>query len=1040
MSYKSTKKTIGMSKALYFLKRMMLLLVLAVAFYGCREDKEKEQVRGLSDIADNEEVANHLTAFEGRGALTDGSEPTPAEEAIKQFEVSSDLDLELVLSEPLVYQPVEISFDTKGRLWVVQYNQYPYPEGLKIKGIDNHLRVQFDKMPEAPPAGSKGADKITIFEDTDGNGSFDKSTDAITGLNITTSVALGRKKIWVLNPPYLIAYPDPDGDGIPDDDPEIHLQGFGIQDTHAVANSLRWGPDGWLYGAQGSTTTSSVSSTATENVFFQGQAIWRYHPETSVFEIFSEGGGNTFNVEFDSKGNLFSGHNGVGRGPYYKQGAYYHKSWGKHGSLTNPYAFGYLGDMGFEGDNTRFTHAILRYESGELPSRFEGNFIALNPLQGDIILSNAIDNGSSLRTVDKEKIVDTKDVWFRPIDMQAGPDGNIYVSDWYDSRLSHVDPNDTWFKKSGRIYRVKKQNGEVGYKPFDISRYSNEKLIELLRYKNRWFRQKALQVLGEKKDTSMLPDLTKLFRTGKGQVSLEALWAIHLIGGFNEKIALEGLRHQNQYVRMWTVRLLGDRVRISDNEAKALAEISVQENDVEVRSQLAATAKRVQGLVALPIIKGLLLNHDDSEDPDIPMQIWWALESKTESNSAEVIAMFRNKQLWQVPLVKQVLLNRLIQRYIMVPGVENYAATTELFKLAPDKETGSSLMKGLEEGLRGKNYSELPAELIKAIRPYRIHGEGQWAMALRQKDAHAKNEALRAIQNRKTDLAERQSYIRILGQGDYPEFVPVLLEIIGRPESEESNTIKIASLNTLQNYSTDSIGKTVLRLYPYILRENHDVRSTALGLLISRPEWASSLLDEIEENLTIDRNDLTIDLVNRIKLLGDEKLVERTEKIWPESIRSTASEKTTQIKRYVDLVKSENGNPESGKSVYQNACGACHRLFGQGGSIGPELTGYERRNYGNMISQVVDPSADIGEGYASYTLKTKDGRTIVGFLTSRSEMNVSVKPYGGETMQFSTDQILSMEPEEHSLMPEGLLDKLTDEDVKNLFAYIMKKE
>src|SRR5690606_29089624 len=147
-------------------------------------------------------------------------------------------------------------------------------------------------------------------------------------------------------------------------------------------------------------TTSQVSSTATKDVFFQGQTIWRYHPESKIFEIFAEGGGNTFNVEIDSKGRIYSGHNGYGRGPYYKQGGYYLKSWGKHGPLTNPYAFGYLKDMESDGEKVRFTHAILRYEGGQLPKRYEGNFIALNPLQGNVVLSDFVKNGSTIRTVD----------------------------------------------------------------------------------------------------------------------------------------------------------------------------------------------------------------------------------------------------------------------------------------------------------------------------------------------------------------------------------------------------------------------------------------------------------------------------------------------------------------------------------------------------------------------------------------------------------------------------------------------------------------
>src|SRR5690606_15549903 len=239
-------------------------------------------------------------------------------------------------------QPLEISFDAQGRLWVIHYNQYPYPEGVKITGLDNHLRVEFDKVPDAPPEGVKGADKITIFEDTDGDGTYDRAIESISGLNIATSASQGYGKIWVLNPPYLISFPDADGDGIPNGEPTVHLRGFGLQDTHAVANSLRWGPDGWLYGAQGSTTISSVSSKASPDTYFEGQAIWRYHPISGIFEIFAEGGGNTFNVEFDAQGRIFSGHNGYGRGPYYNQGAYYEKSWWKHGPLTNPYAFGFL--------------------------------------------------------------------------------------------------------------------------------------------------------------------------------------------------------------------------------------------------------------------------------------------------------------------------------------------------------------------------------------------------------------------------------------------------------------------------------------------------------------------------------------------------------------------------------------------------------------------------------------------------------------------------------------------------------------------------
>ncbi|OYY02986.1 MAG: dehydrogenase, partial [Sphingobacteriia bacterium 35-40-5] len=220
------------------------LFFLIAGLQACNTDQQSKAPE-IKDIAANDDVARYMEAFKGLGALTDSTQPTQPQKALSNFRIPDDLSMDLVLSEPDIVQPVELSFDHRGRLWVVQYHQYPYPLGLKVTSVDNFLRVHFDKVPVAPPGGLTGADKISIFEDTDGNGTYDKSTDAIKGLNIATSVLTGRGKIWVLNPPYLLSYDDPDADGIPDKEPEVHLSGFGLEDTHAVANSLRWGPDGW---------------------------------------------------------------------------------------------------------------------------------------------------------------------------------------------------------------------------------------------------------------------------------------------------------------------------------------------------------------------------------------------------------------------------------------------------------------------------------------------------------------------------------------------------------------------------------------------------------------------------------------------------------------------------------------------------------------------------------------------------------------------------------------------------------------------------
>jgi hypothetical protein len=172
--------------------------------------------------------------------------PLPPAESARAFSVPDDLDIELVLSEPLIAQPLHLTFDERGRLWVVQYRQYPAPAGLKQVSHDKFWRSVYDQVPPPPPNHFPGMDRVSIHEDTDGDGQFDAHKVFVDGLNIATSVALGRGGVWVLNPPYLLFYPDRNHDDVPDGDPEVHLSGFGLEDTHSVANSLRWGPDGWL--------------------------------------------------------------------------------------------------------------------------------------------------------------------------------------------------------------------------------------------------------------------------------------------------------------------------------------------------------------------------------------------------------------------------------------------------------------------------------------------------------------------------------------------------------------------------------------------------------------------------------------------------------------------------------------------------------------------------------------------------------------------------------------------------------------------------
>ncbi len=1011
------------------------LPLLTLMPIGCRRGNNKNAK--LEDVAANDEVARYMKAFEKKGEQPDGSKPVAPQQALALFRLPADLQINLVASEPEIAQPVFLNFDQRGRLWVVQYNQYPYPAGLKVTSIDNHDRVTFDKVPQPPPLGEKGADRITIFEDTDGDGHYDKSTDAISGLNIATSVALGRGKIWVLTPPYLVAYPDADGDGSPDGPPVVHLRGFGLEDTHAVANSLRWGPDGWLYGAQGSTTTANISSAASQNVSFSGQAIWRYHPETHVFEVFAEGGGNTFYVEIDRKGRIFSGDNGNVRGFYFKQGGYYTKNWGKHGALTNPYAFGHLPNMGLSGDNQRFTHAWLRYEGDNLPDRYRGAMIALNPLHGYVQLTDFVPNGSSFNNIDKERILQTSDRWFRPVDIKTGPDGAVYIADWYDSRLSHVDPRDTWDKSSGRIYRLSSPSGGEPVRPFDLGKLTGAELIPLLFHNNRWFREQALRQLGDRKDRSLLPALTRILTTDTGQNALEALWAINISGGFNDSIARTALLHHDAYVRMWAVRLLGDARTVSPAIGVLLADVAAHEPHPEVRSQLASSAKRLPAAIDIAIVRNLLLHYDDSADPDIPLLLWWAIESKAESDREKVVGLFADLRIWRRPTVKQTILGRLMQRYTMAGGDDNMLACARLLEKAPAKQDGLLLIAGLQEGLRGLAPAHMPLRLETALQPYRKEmDDGSPSLAIRQGGRKALHRAVTLIADPRENIGKRLAYIRVMGEINQPEVIPVLLRLLDNETS--SPALLIASLQSLQHYEDPAIVRKVLEIYADKLRAAPDTREAALNLFASRATWAALFLENVGNGKKIHADDVPVAVAQKMAGLGDPVISRKIGALWPGTRLATSTEKNEKIAAVTRLLQTGKGDQAKGQLLFAGACGSCHRLFSNGGNIGPDLTGYDRSLSGDLLRNIIDPNASIREGYAYYHIVTTDGRHITGKITGRQGSVMKIQPLGSEEITLGPQQIKEMQPMAGSVMPEHLLDALTPQQLRDLFSYLTR--
>ena len=957
--------------------------------------------------------------------------PISPAESLKQFEVFDDLVIDQLLAEPLVKQPVFLNFDERGRMWVVQYQQYPSPAGLKMTSRDNYWRAVYDKVPPAPPNHIRGRDKITIHEDTDGDGVFDKHKTFLDGLNIVTSLAHGRGGVWVLNPPYLLFYPDKNRDDIPDSDPMVHLAGFGLEDTHSVVNSLRWGPDGWLYAAQGSTVTAKVRRPGFDEneIVSMGQNIWRYHPEMRRYEVFAEGGGNAFGVEFDAQGRVYSGHNGGDtRGFHYVQGGYLRKGFTKHGPLSNPYAFGYFNGMPHN-KVPRFTHNFIVYEGAGLPEKYLGKILGVEPLQGRVVMSDRTALGSSFKTLDTGHPIQTSDRWFCPVDIKSGPDGAVYVCDWYDDQVNYyrnhegqIDP------QNGRVYRLRAK-GSQPMKSFDLAKRTTAELVELLRHKNKWHRQTASRLLADRKDAKALPVLNNILRDELGQAALEAFWAINLCGGFNPEFAEQTLKHANPHVRAWTVRLLGDERLVSEATAKLLAGLAKREPHVEVRGQLAATAKRLPVGQALPIVRALLTHDTDAGDIYQPLMVWWALESKAGDHPGEVLGLFDDKSLWQESLVREHILNRIIRRYAKAGARADLVSCARLFEMAPNAESAKVLMTGFEEAYKGRSLAALPERLMVAMAR---HGGGSLALGLRRGDAKSVDEALRVIADVKADKIMRLQYTEILGEAPNAKAIPVLLGIV---KSEPGTDLKRAALGALKPYNDARIPAAVLAVYGGL---PDGLRKVAGTLLAGREDWAFELLRVVDGGELV-ASLVSAEVASLLRSHGDGRVGQLLDRHFAGAV-TDAARLEQEIQRLAKVVTAKPGSPYDGKKLYAASCAACHRLFEQGGQIGPDLTAYQRDDLDTMLLNIINPSAEIREGYENFLLTTKDGRLASGFLVEQDNRSVVLRGLDGQDVTFVREEIRELKAQGLSLMPAGLLAGYSDRQIRDLMAYLRSSQ
>lgn len=961
------------------------------------------------------------------GYADEQTEVLPAEEAARTMIVPEGFRVTLFAGEPDVQQPIGFCIDDRGRLWVAEAYNYP-----------NH--------------GSRPGDRILIFEDTDGDGKHDKRTVFYDQLNYVTGIEVGFGGAWVMSPPNFYFIPDRDADDRPDSAPIVLLDGFGNHaNSHNLANGFAWGPDGWLYGTHGRTNWSEIGkpgSSAEERVRFDG-GVYRYHPERHVWESFADGTTNPWGIDWDDFGQAFVC-NCVDPHLYHViQGAHY-EPWRNRESSRYAYQrittiadhLHFIGKGNVhdgigtaEEDAAGGGHAhcgTMVYLGDSWPEKYR-NTVFMHNLHGHRINNDLLKRaGSGYTASHAPDLMRSHDQWYMGVTMQYGPDGSVYSLDWSDTGECHSVVNTQ--RTTGRIFRI--SYGDRAPIQTDLAARTTKELVELQFHRNDWFVRHARRLLQERalRGDDLTEAATELKQLMKMELAVEkrlrCLWALFSIGQADVELLTDLLSDESEHLRAWAIRLLSEDRALPAEIHQRFANMAATDPSALVSLHLASAAQRIALKNRWSLAEALSSRPDFADDQNIPLMTWYAVEPLVEQDQDRFVQLGGGSK---IPIVRR----HVARRVAGIPGnVSGIDLLIQTIRLADTDTHRSDLLSGLLTGLEGTRRFKLPPAwsetyaVLKESKEESVREQAQ-RLALIFEDPQAIRELKQLAGDSAADKFVRQRAIKALAGSRIAGFDEQLIELTA------DEHVQMDALTGLAEYNHPATVKTVLHVYS---SANATTRQAALQTLASRASWAKALMVELESG-KIARTEITAFTARQIHSLGDRQLSKDVERLWG-PIRETPKDRARLITNYKPQVTAtliQSSNRMNGRVLFQKNCANCHRLFDAGTLIGPDLTGAQRTNVDYLLQNLLDPSASISKDYQMQIVATTNGRVVTGLLIEESDNAVTLQT-ATEKVIVPRNEIEEQKISDVSMMPEGILQKMTHDEVRDLFAYLMGSE
>jgi putative membrane-bound dehydrogenase-like protein len=971
--------------------------------------------------------------------------PLPAEQAAAGFKLPPGFKCNVFAAEPDVQNPVAMTWDNRGRLWVAECYTY----ANRPTRYDLTLR-----------------DRVIILHDKDGDGRAEERKVFCDNVQQLMSVEVGLGGVWLIALPRLLFIPDKNGDDIPDGEPEVILDGFetSTENYHNCANGLRWGPDGWLYGRCGASSPGWIgppgASKDDRTPIYGG--IWRYHPMRKTFEVLCHGFTNPWGLDWDQCGEAFITNTVTGHLFHLIPGAHHTRS-ATLGPNRRVYDtidshadhFHYDTGKGWKEslkedsiDKLGGGHAhcgACIYLGDNWPAEYRGKLLTLN-LHGRRINVDRLDReGSSYVGRHEPDIALAEDKWFRGIDLNYGPDGAVYIIDWSDTGECHE--HDGVHRTSGRVFRFA-YDSPSSAKNHDLNTNSNDELLTFQNNLNQWFVRSARRELDNRAvaGNDVLLAIARLTRFVNDDrqwpnlSKLRAFWALCTLDALKPESVVKLNSNADEHLRAFSIRFMTDfwpldtvhgnprstAAKIDRSLLPRLVEMAKTDDSGLVRLVLASTLQRTPP-ADRPMLAAALLSHEeDANDHNLPKLIWYGLSPLVDIDAESLVPLAANGKF---PLTREW-----IARAIAEEPVKNRNVLGDLLAATLDKDESvrADIVRGLTAGLAGRHKADAPPNWEKFQASFVSAAPGIQDqvrnLAVVFGDGRALDEVRRVALDTKAKVPQRQAALETLIEARPDDLKDICQQLL------RVRFLNTTAMKGLTFFDDPALGEQLAKSYSSF----HPVeRPAVIETLVTRPTFAIALLDQIEAG-KIPATELSALQARQIRSYGDEKLTARLAQVWGE-LRDSPQDKQDLIERLKKELSPKTlaaADERLGRAVFQSTCANCHRLFGAGGNIAPDLTGSGRHNLDYLLSNIIDPSAVVNKDFRMSILRMTDGRILNGLVTSQDDDRVVLQT-AKEKLTLMKSEIDEQKLTTLSPMPEGILQPLKPDQIRDLISYLM---